>query len=683
MATKQPSNEMKKRRTRRTTVPSQLRDPIGSVPVGLLPQAFLELAPDAILVADPAGHILLVNSQTEVLFGYSRPELLGRPVEMLLPSCLTAVHKQHRADYLAAPHTRPMGTGLELFGQRQDGSEFPVEVSLSPLQLGDDLVVMSTIRDVTRRKHLERERRELAERLLLQAQLIDAAHDAVLVRDPSSRIVSWNHGAQELYGWTAEEVLGQVSHMLFQTRFPISLTAVEAELAVEGRWEGELEHTRSDGNLVLVESRQVLVRDTGGNATAILEINRDITARKRLEAAERLAAEQRQTLLQTILRELPGGAYLVRGPEAELVIANHAAMDVWGATWPEGQPMREFLETSGVRIFAETGQPLPPDDLVTLQVVRGGPPTLQRREVVRRPDGTRLPILLSAVTIDATLLGEEPVDQATRASQLVPPGSAGSERAALVLVQSISSVQAAEQLKDEFISVAAHELRTPLSAIQGFASMLEVQTRLGRGAELVDWQQEAIAEIQVATARMNALVNDLLDVTRIQADRLELHLAPVELVEMVRRCLARLRLTAELHTLTLEIEALEADEPVLLEADGMRLEQVFGNLLGNAIKYSPEGGPITVTVRADREAALAELRIQDSGIGIPAEQQGKMFQRFARATNVHDHQIAGTGLGLFVCRELVERHGGHIWFESTEGTGTTFFLTLPLAAPPC
>ena len=268
------------------------------------------------------------------------------------------------------------------------------------------------------------------------------------------------------------------------------------------------------------------------------------------------------------------------------------------------------------------------------------------------------------------------------ASQQAAPGVVGAETGALVLVQDISSIQAAEQLKDEFISVAAHELRTPLTAIQGFASMLEVQTRLGRGAELVDWQSEAITEIQVATARMNALVNDLLDVTRIQADRLELHLAPVELVAMLRRCLARLRLTTEQHTLRLEVETLTPDEPVLLEADSMRLEQVFGNLLGNAIKYSPEGGPVTLTMRADREAALAEVRIQDRGIGIPADQQAKMFQRFARASNVHDHQIAGTGLGLFVCRELVERHGGHIWFESAEGVGTTFFLTLPLAALP-
>ncbi|MGO8950007.1 MAG: ATP-binding protein [Ktedonobacterales bacterium] len=557
MATKRPPSVTTKKRTGRKTDPLCLLDPMGSGPVGLLSQTFLELAPDAIIVADPAGHMLLVNHQTEVLFGYPPSKLLGRPVEMLLPSRLSAVHEQHRADYLAAPHTRPMGTGLELFGQRQDGSEFPVEVSLGPLQLGDDVVVMSIIRDVT--------------------------------------------------------------------------------------------------------------------------------ARKRLEAAERLAVQQRQALLQTLqmaLGELPGGAYLVRGPEAALVMANHAAMEVWGATWPEGQPMADFLQTSGLRYFTETGQPLPPEELVTLQIIHGDLPALQRREVVRRPDGTRVPILLNAVAIDAALLGEEQVEQAMTASQQAPPGVIRPERAALVLVQDISSVQATEQLKDEFISVAAHELRTPLSAIQGFASMLEVQTRLGRGPDLADWQQEAIAEIGVATARMNALVNDLLDVTRIQADRLELHLAPVELVAMVRRCLARLRMTAEHHTLMLEVEALEADEPVVLEADSMRLEQVFGNLLGNAIKYSPQGGPVTLTLRADREAALAEVRIQDRGIGIPAEQQGKMFQRFARASNVHDHQISGTGLGLFVCRELVERHGGHIWFESAEGVGTTFFLTLPLAALP-
>ncbi|MGO8950643.1 MAG: PAS domain S-box protein [Ktedonobacterales bacterium] len=527
MATQQPSYTTKIR-TGRKNAPSHPANPMDAAAVGVLPQAFLELVPDAIIVADAAGKILLVNHQAEVLFGYARRELMGSPVEVLLPGRLRTVHEQHRMHYLAMPHTRPMGTGLELLGQRKDGSEFPVEVSLSLVLRDNDLVVMSIVRDISARKRLERERNEQAEQLRLQAQLIDAAHDAVLVRDPSSRIISWNHGAEELYGWTALEALGQVSHTLFQTHFTevlTSLTTVEEELAREGRWEGEVQHTRADGSVVLVESRQVVVRDATGNSTAVLEINRDLTARRRLEAAERLAADQ---------------------------------------------------------------------------------------------------------------------------------------------------------LKDDFISVAAHELRTPLTTILGFASMLEAQVRPGRGPELADWQHEAIGEIEVAAARMNALIDDLLDVTRIQAGRVELHLVPVELLAIVNRCMLRVQMTSHRHSLSLEVEAPIPSEPVMLEADEMRLEQVLGNLLSNAVKYSPLGGPVRVTVRADRRTGVAEVHIRDTGIGIPAKEQAQMFQRFARASNVHEHQIPGSGLGLFVCRELVERHGGHIWFESAEGLGTTFFLTLPL-----
>lgn len=697
MTTKKPLMEPKKW-TSRTTAPSRREGSSTPLSEGVLPQAFLELAPDAIIVADTSGHILLVNHQTEVLFGYGRSLLLGQPVEMLLPHHLHATHEQYRAQYMAGPHTRPMGTGLELFGHRQDGSAFPVEVSLSPLPRGDkldDLLIIAIVRDVTERTRLEHEHREQAERLLMQDALIDAAHDAIIVRDPSSRIMAWNHGAEEVYGWTASEAMGQVSHVLFQTHCPTSLATLEAELMREGRWEGEIEHTRSDGSVMQVESRQVMVRDAYGKATAILEINRDITARKRLEVATHVAAERQQTLLQTVLGELPGAAYLVRGPKATLVMANHAATNIWGAPWPAGQPMAEFLRTSGVGYFAETGQPLALEKLVTQQIVRGGAPALQQREVIRRVDGTRVPILVSAVAFDAALLGDEGVraggsewtgehgeqaqpTHATTSSVRATRRAADPERAALVLVQDISVLQAAEQLKDEFIIVAAHELRTPLTAIQGFASMLEVQTRLGRGADLVDWQREAIDEIETAAKRLNGIVSDLLDATRIQAGRLELHLVPLELVAMVRRCLTRLRLTTQ-HTLTLEVEGLAPNEPVLLvEADDARLEQVLGNLLGNAIKYSPEGGPITVTVRVDLAARLVEVRIRDQGIGIPADQQARLFQRFARASNVHDHHITGTGLGLYVCRELVEHHGGHIWFESAEGEGTTFFFTLPI-----
>ncbi len=125
------------------------------------------------------------------------------------------------------------------------------------------------------------------------------------------------------------------------------------------------------------------------------------------------------------------------------------------------------------------------------------------------------------------------------------------------------------------------------------------------------------------------------------------------------------------------LHAPDPETPILLTADGLRLSQVFGNLIGNVIKYSPDGGEITVSVIADPAANTAEVRIRDHSIGIPEDQQALLFQRFVRARNVHDHGIAGSGLGVFVCRELVERHGGQIWCESHEGDGTTFFVSLP------
>jgi signal transduction histidine kinase len=369
-------------------------------------------------------------------------------------------------------------------------------------------------------------------------------------------------------------------------------------------------------------------------------------------------------LLLTVLDHLPGGAYLVQGSDATLVLANRAATDVWGTTWPPGVSMAEFLRASGVHFVTEGDKPVPLDALVTVQVARGGPPMRQQREVVHRSNGSLLPILLSAVAIEPLFEGDRATDDA--------------ERAALILVQDISELDALERLKDQFITVAAHELRTPLAAIQGYASMLTVQTQLGRGPELADWQQEAIDELEEASGRMNEIVSDLLEATRIQAGKLELHPVLVDVVAAVRQSLARLQLSTCRHTLTLAAP----DASVLVEADRSRLEQILGNLVGHAIKYSPQGGPVSLHVQVDLQAGVAEIHVQDNGIGIPADQQARLFGRFVRASNVHDHNIPGSGLGLYVCRELVERHGGQIWFESTEGVGTTFFLTLPLAALP-
>jgi two-component system, OmpR family, phosphate regulon sensor histidine kinase PhoR len=393
----------------------------------------------------------------------------------------------------------------------------------------------------------------------------------------------------------------------------------------------------------------------------------DVTEIRRLllERQRHAEIEARQALLQRILDELPTSVYLVRGPDAHLVLANRAATTVWGARWRAGQSMQAFLSEHQIRIAQIDGCALPFDHLATIRAVREHTTIHAHQEVIRHADGTTLPVMVNAVVLDL-----HDLDLANGGK----PSTGQPEISALVVHQDVSALKEAERLKDEFISIAAHELRTPLAVLKGFAQTLLVQTARKHGPDLADWQMEALGGIDQATGRMVELVDDLLDVSRLQAGHFPLHPVPTDLVALTQRVVTRLQLTTDRHRLAFQ----SATDHLVASIDPPRMEQVFTNLLTNAIKYSPEGGVIHIHLAHGPQDTHLQVRIQDQGIGIPQAQQAQIFGRFARAENARLHGIGGTGLGLYLCRELVEQHQGRIWFESSEGKGTTFFLTLPL-----
>lgn len=395
----------------------------------------------------------------------------------------------------------------------------------------------------------------------------------------------------------------------------------------------------------------------------------DVTELARLLSERQRHAETmaRLTLLQHILDELPTSVYLVRGPEACLVLANRAAATVWGARWRVGQSMQEFLKEHHIRIAQIDGRPLPFESLATIRAVRKQETVHHHQEVIRHLDGTTLPVVVNAVALDL-----QGLNLITASEQSFAAGE--QETAALVVHQDISALKEAEHLKDEFISIAAHELRTPLAVLKGFAQTLLVQTARKHGPPLAEWQLEALGGIDQATGRMVELVDDLLDVSRLQAGHFVLHPTPTDVVPLTQRVITRLQLTTDLHRLVYQPEA----EHLVASIDPPRIEQVLTNLIMNAIKYSPQGGLIHIRLFACQGDTHLQFSIRDEGIGIPQAQQAQIFGRFARAENARLHGIGGTGLGLYLCRELIEQHQGRIWFESKEGDGTTFFFKLPL-----
>ena len=482
-----------------------------------------------------------------------------------------------------------------------------------------------------------------AERVLReQSEAIDRAHDAVVVHDLDNRIVSWNRGAEQLYGWTAREVVGQDPHALLQTRFPVSPEALQESLSADGEWRGDLIQTRRDGARVITESRHVMIHDEWGRPSRVLAINRDITERRRVEDRVRaLSRAVEQSPVSVVITDVEGNIEYVNpmftrltGYSFEEALGKNPRILKSGETPAAGHQRLWDAITAGREWHGEFHNKKKNGELYWEQAS------------------------VSAITDESGIVHFLAVKEDITERKRIEEALRGTAR----------ELSEADRLKDEFIAIVSHELRTPLNAVLGWAEMLRTK-RLDHAV-----QERAVQAISENARRQAQLMDDLLDISRIVAGKVTMEPALIEPGAVVRRAVDTVAPAATAKGIALDVSIGRTLRGVF--ADPARLQQVVWNLLSNAVKFTPNGGRVSVSVEATDEEV--EIVVADNGIGIPPAFLPHAFDWFRQADSRPTRSYGGLGLGLSIVRHLVEAQGGTVRAESEgEGRGATFVVSLP------